>query len=347
MGIESDQVVYEYLSRVGDLAQQRQLPSGERMRLVSGLRAEIDRRRAKAPVDSPASVRRILDRIGSPDEVVAGAGPGPGVPGAPEAPRASVPVQRDREEPQRKGKGLGRLVPRPRPAEAGEEAGVAGPFTPFPSGGDPAPPHLAGTDELGDADWWLAGRRGPLADADGLPAGFVGGVEIPDLLKPPPRPQKPQPKPTDEAAEAVEPDASAAEGDAGDEIADAPRRRRRRLRLPLPSGGWSNPLLLLAAGLLVAGAVLGNLYALLVGWAIAYASRRLSQAETKWAVVYLPGVAVAAGAGWLWGRTRGRWGEPIAEGHMNEALSQTWPWVVKGAAIVSALFLVWRSQRSR
>ncbi|MEH0419673.1 hypothetical protein [Streptomyces sp. B21-083] len=338
MGIESDQVVYEYLSRVGDLAQQRQLPSGERMRLVSGLREEIDRRRAKAPVDSPAAVRRILDRIGTPDEVVTDAGTG--TPAAPEAPRASVPVQRDRdrEKPQGKGKGLGRLVPRPRPAETGKGADVAEAFAPFPSGGDPAPPHLAGTDELGDADWWLAGRRGPFTDADSLPAGFVGGVEIPDLLKPPPRPQKPKPADEAEAPESV--------AGVEDEIAEAPRRRRR-VRLPLPSGSWSNPLLLLAAGLLVAGAVLGNVYALLVGWAIAYASRRLSQAETKWAVVYLPGAAVAAGAGWLWGRTQGRWGAPIAEGHMNEALSQTWPWVVKGAAIISALFLVWRSQRPR
>ncbi|MEW1605702.1 hypothetical protein AB0450_33545, partial [Streptomyces sp. NPDC093808] len=33
VGIESDQVVYEYLSRVGDVAQQRQLPSAARMRL--------------------------------------------------------------------------------------------------------------------------------------------------------------------------------------------------------------------------------------------------------------------------------------------------------------------------
>ncbi|WP_330289055.1 hypothetical protein [Streptomyces sp. NBC_00576] len=352
MGIESDQVVYEYLSKVGDLAQQRQLPSGARMRLVSGLRDEIDRRRAKAPVDSPASVRRILDRIGTPDEVVAGAGAGPG---APEAPRASVPVQRDREEPQRKGKskGLGRLVPRPRPAEASK---AAEPFAPFPSGGDPAPPHLGGTDGLPDTDWWLARRTGPLGDltdVDSLPPGFVGGVEIPDLLKPPPRLEKAgekareRAKPADEASEPAV--AEGHEGyEGGDEgETDTAPRRRPRLRIPLPSGRWSNPLLLLAAGLLVAGAVLGNLYALLIGWAIAYASRRLSQAETKWAVVYLPGAAVAAGVGWLWGRTQGRWGEPIAEGHMNEALTQTWPWVLRGAAIVSALFLVWRSQRSR
>jgi hypothetical protein len=73
VGIESDQVVYEYLSRVGDVAQQRQLPSAARMRLVAELRDEIDRRRAKAVVDSPAAVRRIISRIGTPTEVVTAA----------------------------------------------------------------------------------------------------------------------------------------------------------------------------------------------------------------------------------------------------------------------------------
>lgn len=203
-------------------------------------------------------------------------------------------------------------------------------------------------DELGDArlhpDWWRANSGGPFVDADSLPPGFVGGVEIADLLKPPPRPDKAKPV-ADEAVEQAA-ETEVAEGDVEADAAPR-RRRRRRIPLPLPSGRWSNPLLLIAAGLLVAGAVLGNLYALLLGWAIAYASRRLSQAETKWAVVYLPGAAVTAGAGWLWGRTEGRWGDPIAEGHMNEALAGTWPWVVRGAAIASALFLVWRSQRSR
>ncbi len=32
---------------------------------------------------------------------------------------------------------------------------------------------------------------------------------------------------------------------------------------------------------------------------------------------------------------------------MNEAMTQTWPFVVRGAAIASALYLVWRSQRNR
>jgi energy-coupling factor transporter transmembrane protein EcfT len=127
-------------------------------------------------------------------------------------------------------------------------------------------------------------------------------------------------------------------------VVEAAPARRRPFSGP---GSRSNPLLLLAAALLVAGAVLGNLLVLLVGWLIAWASRRLSDAETKWAVVFLPSLSLTAGIVWLWGRNEGRWGEPIAQGHMNDAVAETWPWVVRGAAVASALFLVWRSQRRR
>lgn len=68
MGTESDRMVYDYLSRVGDLAQQA-LPSAERMHLVTRLREDIDRQRS-GDRDSPAAVRRILGRMGSPDAVV-------------------------------------------------------------------------------------------------------------------------------------------------------------------------------------------------------------------------------------------------------------------------------------
>ncbi|GAB2753613.1 hypothetical protein [Streptomyces bullii] len=337
MGIESDQVVYEYLSRVGDVAQQRQLPSAARMRLVAHLRDEIDRRRAKAPVDSPAAVRRILNRLGSPHEVVAAAEDS-ATGGAAPSPAAAVPVQRtqaDREpkEPAERSRGvLRRVVPRPRPARAER------PEEPSPADA-PSPPHLAAAHELGDGaaqpDWWRV-DNGPLALGDDVP-GFVGGVEVPELLKPPPRKQAP--------AEAVEKEAAGEPAQAVQEPVEAPAARRRMPRLP--AGGWSNPLLLLAALLLVAGAVLGNWFGLLVGWAIAYTSRRLTQPERKWAVMGLPGLAVTAGLVWLWGRTEGRWGDPIPEGHMNDAVAGTWPWVVRGAAVASALFLVWRSQRHR
>jgi hypothetical protein len=357
VGIESDQVVYEYLSRVGDVAQQRQLPSATRMRLVSELRDEIDRCRARAAVDSPAAVRRILDRLGSPDELVAAAGGGAGNAGTaagqggPQAPAAAVPVQREpgptapegAEDPgeQRRRKGLRRVVPRPRPNRP-----QAGP----PPSGRGLPPHLATAAELGGGatrpDWWRTdGSDSPFGIGDDVP-GFVGGVEIPDLLKAPP---KDTAKPED-TAKPQEPGKEAEPAPAADAAAAGPgpaSGRRRLVLLPRPAGRWSNPLLLLAAALLLAGAVLGNWVALLLGWIIAYGSRRLTPTESKWAVLYLPGLALAAGVGWLWGRGEGRWGDPIAQGRLNDAVAQTWPWVVRGAAALSALFLVWRSQRKR
>ncbi|WP_112469848.1 hypothetical protein [Streptomyces triticisoli] len=346
MGIESDQVVYEYLSRVGDVAQQRQLSSATRMRLVSQLRNEIDRHRARAAVDSPAAVRRILDRLGSPDEVVSAAG-GSGEAG-PRAPGPTVPVQRDSkasgasEADQERPKGLRRVVPRPRPPRPKAD--------PAPLDG-PSPPHLASAEELGDSatrpDWWRLDSS-PFGIGDDVP-GFVGGVEIPELLKPPPPKEPAEPGPAFGTAADADADADA-DVDAAVVEAAGPEEvpaARRRLGLPLLRGRWSNPLLLLAAGLLVAGAVLGKWFVLLLGWLIAYGSRRLTPTESKWAVMGMPGLALAAGVVWLWGRTDDRWGTPIAQGHMNDAVQQTWPWVVRAAAVLSALFLLWRSQRRR
>ncbi|MFJ2771829.1 hypothetical protein [Streptomyces sp. NPDC087300] len=401
MGIESDQLVYDYLSRVGDLAQQRQLPSGTRMRLVSRLREEIDRGRAKAAADNPASIRRILARLGTPEEVVESAGgtqgssqggtqggprsgSGGGAPGddsgdiptARSTPRPAVPTQRgprsrprfftsepsepsansgssgssgDPENPDAP-KGLRRMVPRPRrtaagePAEAETEAQVE----------RPSPPHLAGTDELGpsgsEPDWWRV-DSGPFGFADSVP-GFVGGVEIPEILKPPPSPDDERGPRLRKGDPLVDEDEEEGE-DEEEEATEDEGTGRRRWRLPRPraavDGGaaFSNPLLLLAAALLTVGAILGNWLALGGGWLIAYASRKLSRAEAKWAALGLPGLSVAAGMTWLWGRSDGRWGDPIKEGHMSDAIAGTWPWVVRGAAVASALFLLWRSQRRR
>ncbi|MEU1041702.1 hypothetical protein ACFYP4_26885 [Streptomyces sp. NPDC005551] len=347
MGIESDQLVFDYLSRVGDLAQQRQLPSATRMRLVSELRGEIDRRRAKAPVDTPASVRRILTRLGTPDEVVATAADGATGSGtAADEPdtRAAVPAQRTR--PQRthdkrehpaddRPRGLRRVVPRPRPAAEPEPEPAEAPRD------APSPPHLAGTHELGDSatqpDWWRVDGT-TFGPGESVP-GFVGGVEIPEILKPPPG----KPEPTDEDPPPALPGRTRTPAATEQDVEAAPARRRRLPRL----AGRRNPLLLLAAALLVAGAALGNWIALGLGWLIAYTSRRLTPAEAKWAVLVLPGLAATAGIGWLWGRTEGRWGDPVADGHLGDAMAGTWPWVVRGAAVTSALYLAWRSQRPR
>ncbi|MFF0224933.1 hypothetical protein [Streptomyces sp. NPDC004629] len=366
MGIESDRVVYEYLSRVGDIAQQRQLPSADRMRLVSELRNEIDRHRARTTVDSPAAVRRILARLGTPDEVVAAAGGGSGVP---QPPPPAVPVQPAPREPESKGllgpkgllgqwgsgakgnggnggndkgprergKGLRRVVPRPRPAEP--EAPARSDAT--------SPPHLAGEDELGDSalqpDWWRVDDS-PFGGGDSVP-GFVGGVEIPELLKPPPKEPEAEQKGAAKAATEPATEPAAVPEPAAAETADRPSRRR--LPLPRPAAGWTNPLLLLAAAALVAGAVLGNWFALILGWLIAYGSRRLTSAESKWAVLGLPGLALVGGLVWLWGRSEGRWGDPIAQGQMRDALAETWPWTVRAAALTSAAYVLWRSQRPR
>lgn len=110
MGIESDQLVYDYLSRVGDLAQQHQLSSGARMRLVSTLRGEIERQRTTEGADSPAAVRRIIGRLGTPDELVgAAAGSGDGE-GAVPPPAASARTRSDAGA----RTGPGAAVPRPR-----------------------------------------------------------------------------------------------------------------------------------------------------------------------------------------------------------------------------------------
>lgn len=363
MGIESDQLVFDYLSRVGDLAQQHQLPSGTRMRLVSDLRNEIDRSRAKASADNPASIRRILDRLGSPEDLVEAAGSGggdttatgveagdsePSEPRRLRKPRPAVPAQRT-GQPKERPKRLRRAVPRPRPAAEEPEP---------PQDDLPSPPHLASTDELGAAgsepDWWRVDSS-PFGLADSVP-GFTGGVEIPEILKPPPKKRsevdkgKGKDKDEREAEDGDEDDEE--EWEEADDDAPAPRRRLR-IRRPVtaaaaPAGPrFTNPLLLLAAALLTVGAILGNWLALGGGWLLAYASRRLSRAEAKWAVLGLPGLSVAAGITWLWGRNEGRWGDAIREGHMSDAMAETWPWVVRGAAIASALYLLWRSQRQR
>ncbi|WJV47951.1 hypothetical protein [Streptomyces flavofungini] len=417
MGIESDQLVFDYLSRVGDVAQQRQLPSGTRMRLVSGLRGEIDRRRAGA-ADSPAAIRRILNGLGTPDELVDAAADNP------DDISAAIPEQRPEPQTSR----LRRVVPRPRLRPAAERpAATENPARPAPeppaterparparSAQDrrparaaqdrparrrpaapppapdprPAPPHLAGTDELGvtgadlEPDWWRVDHS-PAAGKDTV-HGFVGGVEIPEMLK---RPSVNMAKrgPGATAAEDAEDEyfdeevyeddgEGDAEEEAGEAVETAGRSRLRRLVAPAAKAApeeevaeedepapvakgagakaglaraLANPVPLLAAIALVVGAVIGNWFALAGGWVVAWFSRKLSPAERKVGVFVVPGLAIASGVAWLWGRSQGKWGEPIVKGHMNEAVAGTWPWVVRGAAVASALFLVWRSQRRR
>ncbi|MEW1613885.1 MULTISPECIES: hypothetical protein [unclassified Streptomyces] len=174
MGIESDQLVYDYLSRVGDLAQRQQLSSGARMRLVSTLRGEIDRQRAAEGADSPAAVRRIIGRLGTPDELVgAAAESGDGAVSRPSARTAGPgvegrrrPVPRPRDGLLRKSPGGPDPDPGPAPASTpgpGPKAG-SGRGASRPAAGRPRADltKTTGPDSrTGEADgsrWGVAGR---------------------------------------------------------------------------------------------------------------------------------------------------------------------------------------------
>nr|WP_206312704.1 hypothetical protein [Streptomyces sp. 196(2019)] len=200
------------MSRVGDLAQQHQLSSGARMRLVSTLRREIDRQRAREGADSPAAVRRIIGRLGAPDELVgAAAESGDGEVPLPSARTGSGAGART---------GSGAAVPRPRigflrkgpktsaaPEAVGAPDASEGPDTPTGRGSAPAgspgrdraqapdeppaapwphpsAPHVLGPDQQstgdGGADWWRL-EPGPFDAGTAVP-GFLGGIEAPELL---------------------------------------------------------------------------------------------------------------------------------------------------------------------
>lgn len=351
MGIESDQLVFDYLSRVGDLAQQRQLPSATRMRLVSDLRGRIDHSRSRpATPDSPTAVRRILAHLGSPEEIVDAVGTGPHIPEQPSGEAAA-------------SGGAG--------AVGGGGSSRKGPFRRAASGPDlskqpgvPAqrPPGAGGLDDMGagegttgaerpvreagaGADWWRV-DSGPFGVGDRV-AGFVGGIEIPELLRGPDAFEDEDGfegrSGTAEGA-AVAPAGAAAVVEGAAVVAGGDSGARRRLRVPRPPS-LSNPFLLLAAASLVVGAVLGNWILLAVGWLFAWGSRRLTPAESKLAVAGIPALAVVTTGVWLWGRRTERWGAPLAEDQMSAAISEAWPWVIRGAAIASAVFVVWRSQK--
>ncbi|MER6097763.1 hypothetical protein ABT154_18270 [Streptomyces sp. NPDC001728] len=404
MGIESDQLVYDYLSRVGDLAQQRRLPASERMRLVSALRNEIDRRRATHGEESPSAVRGILGALGTPDEVVERA-EGPGA-ATPRAARDNREDREDREEGGAPPPGASRTAAVPKPRKegrqgrapgwlpgsrrtregtgAGSGSGSGSRGSKTASGksasgksvpgrslfGKPraggrteaeaprldttgsAAPHTPDTALDGDgllddtSDWWQ--QEDP---TEGLP-GFVGGVQRPDLFV------EPLPEEEDEDEE---------EGEEAWDEDPAPGKRRRLARIllrrkaaapeaaaepefdtaPVSRLRLGSPFVLLAALLLLGGALFGSLVALAAGWLLAYASRRLTPGEAKTTVLVIPGLAAASGVLWLWGRVGGRWGDPVAAGGeaMGAAVSETWPWVLRGAAVASALFLLWRARR--
>ncbi|EST39272.1 hypothetical protein N566_02905 [Streptomycetaceae bacterium MP113-05] len=340
MGIESEQLVFDYLSRVGDLAHGTSMTAADRARLVGGLRSEIERMRAAGVgTDGKAAVRKVLDRLGKPEEVVSAALGGAPV-SAPQSTPASGP---EPGEGRRHGARRLRRLPQMRKAE-----------TEPPRSRGASPPHLAGMDELGpqesDPDWWrpagvgrsgLSGARDPRFD---IPDAFSGGIEVPEVFQRPPgdgtaRPDGPHTAPTAPATPVV-----VEGGGTRAPLLGALFAARRGTASGPRAGGVVE---LLAAGLLVAGALLGSLVPLGLGWLAAYWSPRLSRAEAQWAALGVPVLTVVGGLVWLWGRQEGRWGEPLASGGdaMQQAFGDVWPVALRVAAVVAALYLVWRARR--
>ncbi|MFE0332903.1 hypothetical protein, partial [Streptomyces sp. NPDC058955] len=333
---------------VGDLPHPRQHPPGDRSALPAGLRDELDRRRATYGEESPSAVRGILGDLGTPDEVVTRAKDGDGgsgrstppapagrptpTPNNPPAPAPTRPAARTRPPAQ---------IPAPK-----RGAWWSGTGTPPPPDGKPAPaPASAPAPVPHPRGWWHGESAEPGGDLDPMVPGFVGGVEAPELFRPP-EPEAPE---EDEPEEAPAPAGRArrlarllrrrrpgpeAAEEEPEEEAEAPARR-----------GVAHPFLLLAALLLIAGAAFGWLLALAGGWLIAYGSRRLTPAQVKTAVLVLPGLAAAGSAAWLWGRRTGRWGDPLPPEALGAALADTWPWTLRAAAVLSALYLLRRARR--
>ncbi|PBC78282.1 hypothetical protein BX265_3045 [Streptomyces sp. TLI_235] len=126
-----------------------------------------------------------------------------------------------------------------------------------------------------------------------------------------------------------------------------PKAARAKPASPL-AGRRPSPLLLLAAAALLAGAVTGQLLAMLLGWGAAYLSRQLSDLTRKTLVLGIPLATLFGSAAWYWGRTKGRWGQPLAEGAaMNHAVWTAAPGVLRAAAVLTALAVLTVTLRRR
>ncbi|BFV57788.1 hypothetical protein KCMC57_up28920 [Kitasatospora sp. CMC57] len=113
------------------------------------------------------------------------------------------------------------------------------------------------------------------------------------------------------------------------------------------TGRRPSPVVLLAVVVLLAGAVTGQLLALLAGWAVAYVSR-LGDLTRKFAVLGVPLGTMTGSAVWQWGRAQGRWGSPA--GPADQLGRQVWdgaPDALRVAAVLSALFLLLVTLRRR
>lgn len=367
MGIEGEQLVFDYLSRVGDLAHGTNLSAAERAALVGRLRDEIGRKRAEAGgAESQADVRRVLRGVGRPEDVVAAASGADGAPApAVPAPRPSRDESQGEFRDEHRGEHGGE--PRDGDAARGAEPPAGGksaarePRRPFAALRRPVPAQRTESPPAEPAavplekerrgeppehpEWPEPARAGETYWPDGQIGRFTGGIEIPEMLRPP----------TDERPDLVDvpavPGQDAERGGAPTEQAPgAPgtkRRRWRRVAGAARTKRVGGPIELLAAVTLLTGAVLGELLALGAGWLLAYWSPRLSRREAQWGTFGMPGLVGGGYLVWLFGRSNGYWGAPLEDGALEDAFAEHWPWLLRAAAVASAAFLLYRARRQR
>ncbi|PYC85396.1 hypothetical protein C7C46_06545 [Streptomyces tateyamensis] len=151
--------------------------------------------------------------------------------------------------------------------------------------------------------------------------------------------------PEEPAAKAI-PDQRAGEADAVEEPAEEAGGVGRGSR-GLLAGRRPSPLLLLASGVLVGGAVTGLILVLLAGWGLAYLSARLGDLTKKFVVFGIPLITMSGSSLWFWGRSEGRWGQPLAKGATSHAVFAAAPGVLRLAGVLSALLLLAIAMRRR
>jgi hypothetical protein len=340
MGIESEQLVYDYLSRVGDLAGQAQgLTAAERVRLVNDLRQTIDSQRAASSSSSPraqvSSVRKILAGLGTPEQVVrraaGGGASGPAVPTTstpgPSMPTAtpSIPTQ----NPAPAIEGRAEFVR----ADAGSVPATGAQWWTFDSGGGGFPG--AGGVRMVQPPGWSGSFEGDFLVPDGT------AVVDPVTGLPAAQP------------------AAAANGtaDAVPQTAAQPKAGLLRRLLggpgpgPAAAAAGSVPrapipfVESLATLVLVAAAVTGYWYVALLGWFFAYAGRRLGHGARRVAALWIPGLMAAACGFWLYsqGHTAGH--PALTNTQFSTATHNAFALWLRGSSGLSAAFLAWRISR--
>lgn len=124
--------------------------------------------------------------------------------------------------------------------------------------------------------------------------------------------------------------------------AAAPSRRA------LMAGRRPSALVVLSALVLLGGAVTGQPLALLAGWGLGYLAPRLGDLTRKFAVLGIPLATMAGSTVWFWGRAKGRWGAPVAQGsQLGHVAWAAAPGVLRLAGVLSALFLLAVTLRRR